>query len=644
MELIAQTIQSVFEPFTFLMLIAGVATGLVIGVVPGLGGLFGMALLVPLTYQMEPIAAFALLLGMGSVTTTSDTIPAILIGVPGSVGAIATVEDGHPLAKQNQAPRAFGAAYTSSLVGGLFGATVLAMSVPIMQPLILFLKTPDFLAISIAGLFFVSMVSDKNLLKGLAATTVGILVSFVGIDGQTATDRFTFGELYLWDGLPLGVVFLGIFGLPALMDLAARKSIIVPTAKMRSEAVLVGVRDALREWRLVLSCSFMGSLLGAIPGIGLSVIEWVAYGIGKRHRNGGPEFGKGNIRGVIAPESANNAKEGGALIPTIAIGLPGSASMSILLGAFVVHGLVPGPDMLTKDLSITYSMIFFVAMANVLGAVVCLLMTNQLAKIASVPAAIIVPVAMVFVTLGAFQNNVTWIDCAVLVTFGFLGFFMKERGWSRAAFSLGFVLGPSIERYFFLSYQILGNDWVQRPSIIMVAIFALFLVAKTIANWGKTNEKSSVIVANPHNDHWACAVLAIASIWILFEVADMPTGAAIFPQIGAAILGVLSIAIFVQRRSSAVVTDHATKLQIIQFATKKRTELIVGLMPMLLVGLIYLIGYMPAILVFVAGSILFADRKRLRRSAIIGIGCVVVAYTIFDFLISIPWPRPIFGL
>ncbi len=402
MDLILTAIAEMAQPFRMLMLVTGVFAGLVVGVVPGVGGLFAMALLIPMTYGMDPYAAFALLLGMGSVTTTSDTIPAILFGVPGSVGAAATVLDGHAMAKKGEAARAFGASYSASMIGGVFGALVLALAIPVMRPLVLYLKTPDFFAICAFGLSIVAILAGSQPLKGLAAAMLGMLASFVGIDQIAGVERWSFGQIYLWDGLPVSLVFLGLFGLPELASLLLRGSIQGSAERPSYAGMRQGILDTLREWPLVLRCSAIGSLLGAVPGIGIAVLDWIAYGHASRRPGSGPKFGQGNVRGVIAPESANNAKEGGALIPTIAFGVPGSASMSILLGAFVVHGLVPGPEMLGKNAAITVSMVLSVAVANIVGAVTCLMLTRQLARIAQVSASILVPLV---VTSHTWENS-----------------------------------------------------------------------------------------------------------------------------------------------------------------------------------------------------------------------------------------------
>ena len=261
MDLYLTAAGELFEPFRLLMLVAGVLSGLVIGVIPGLGGIFGMALLLPLTYSLDPYAAIALLLGLGSVTTTSDTIPAVLLGVPGTVGSMATVLDGHALAKKQQGARALGAAYTSSVIGGVFGAIVLAAAIPVMRPLVLFLDFGDFLALTIFGLTIVALLAGNEPLKGLVAALLGIAISYIGLDSQEGVERWTFGQLYLWDGLPTTVIFLGLFGIPELAALMTRGQIQNTVGKPEQGGTRRGIIEALRNWPLVLKNSAIGASL-----------------------------------------------------------------------------------------------------------------------------------------------------------------------------------------------------------------------------------------------------------------------------------------------------------------------------------------------------------------------------------------------
>lgn len=653
MDLILTAIVEMAQPFRMLMLVTGVFAGLIVGVVPGIGGLFAMALLIPMTYNMDAYAAFALLLGMGSVNTTSDTIPAILFGVPGSVGAAATVLDGHAMAKKGEAARAFGASYSASMIGGVFGALVLAAAIPVMRPLVLYLKTPDFFAICAFGLSIVAMLAGSQPLKGLAAAMFGMLASFVGIDKIAGIDRWTFGEIYLWDGLPVALVFLGLFGLPELASLLLRGSIQGNAERPTYAGMWQGIMDTVREWPLVLRCSTIGSLLGAVPGVGIAVLDWIAYGYAARRPGSGPKFGEGNVRGVIAPESANNAKEGGSLIPTIAFGVPGSASMSILLGAFVVHGLVPGPDMLGKNAALTMSMVFSIAVANIVGAVTCLVLTRPLARVAQVSAAILVPLVVTFIVVGAYQTNMSAFDFALVIGVGAVGMAMKELNWPRSAFSLGFVLGPSLENYFFLAYQISGWSWLAQPLVLLLLGLAVVGVVRQTRSWIKARNQGGPMPPALPDIIAGTAVTLLALAALVTAVTEFPFEAAIFPVITAGLLAVFSLVTTAQtvvrwRRR----VPREPELQPSAEApgewtpptepTMKGNLAIIGLCLALSV-LILLVGHLAATFVFVAGSIVLLGVKSWRKPLIIAAVTTVFVYSVFDMLASQPWPTPWLG-
>ena len=397
----------VLDPARFAIICVGIVLGLIIGILPGIGGLAGMALLIPFTHAMDAHTALAFLIGMWAVTATADTVPAILFGVPGAVGSAATVLDGHPMAKRGEAGRAFGASFSASIVGGLFGAVLLALSIPILRPFMLAIGTPELLAVCVLGLTLVASVSQGAVLKGLIVAVFGVLLAAVGDEAQSGQLRWTFDSLfdtYLLDGVPIESIALGLFAVPELLDMAIARTNIGATQRLDGlfREQLRGVRDVLRNWKLILNSSIIGVVLGSVPGMGAAVIDWIAYGAAARLVKGAAEtFGKGDVRGLIAAESANNAREGGALIPTLAFGVPGSPSMALLLGAFLAHGIAPGPKLLDAQLDITYTLVWSLALANVVGAGICFLCANPLARIATLRAGILIPTVFAVCFVGA---------------------------------------------------------------------------------------------------------------------------------------------------------------------------------------------------------------------------------------------------
>jgi TctA family transporter len=463
------------EPHRLMLLFAGVCMGLAIGILPGIGGVAGTALLLPFTYSMDPAAAMAMLLGLGASTTTADPISAIVLGAPGHAASAATTLDGYPMTKRGEGGRALGAAYMSAMLGGLFGAVLLGVVLPVIRPLILFVGSPELLALAVFGISMVAVLSGNAPLRGLTCACFGMLLAMIGSNPENGTLRWTLGSLYLWDGLPLVPLTLGIFALPELCDLLISRTAVVSKEQLVGNrlGLLRGARDCFDNWFLVLRCSWIGSAMGAIPGIGAAVIDWISYGHALRSEKGAAKtFGTGDVRGVIAAESATSSREGGALIPTIVFGVPASSGMAILLGAFLMHGLIPGPEMLTKNLDITYSMVWSIAIANLVGSGLCFAFSGQLAKLATLRYTLILPVVLCLVYIGAFEGKRQWGDLFALLFFGVIGWILKHLKWPRPPLVLGFILGGMLERYLFISIERYGGSWILRPAVIVVFIAA----------------------------------------------------------------------------------------------------------------------------------------------------------------------------
>jgi len=641
------------DPSRLMALSAGVLIGLMIGVIPGLGGVVGMALLLPFTYDMDPYAAFGFLIGMGSVTTTSDTVPAVLFGVPGTVGAAATIMDGYPLAKKGQAGRAFGAAYTASLIGGLAGAFLLAISIPILRPVILYLQSPDLLAICVFALSTVATLSGNAPLKGMTAAGLGLLVAMIGSDPQSGTLRWTFDSLYLWDGVPLVPLTLGLFAIPELIDMAvSRRNIAGDTSIDARRGQLDGVRDVFRNWWLVLRCSWLGTTLGAIPGLGSAVIDWIAYGHAMKTEKHTENFGNGDIRGVIAPESAANAKEGGSLVPTLAFGVPGSASMAILLGAFTIHGLVPGPRLLTDHLDVTYSIVWSIALANVLGAGLCLAFSNQLARIASVRIGTLLPLVLGVIFLGAFQGSRQWGDLYVLLGFGAFGWILKRAGWPRAPMILGFVLGGIIERYLFISIGRYDWNWLTQPLVIVFFTLAvLSLGGPILRRFRATGVRATFDFGPPQftPSMLVSAAVAVVLAAAIGSSAEWPFDARIVPRVVAVtavicIVASLAFEIFSKRSPLAGSADQSSTTAP-TLETRDRLGRS-GVFFLWCCGYLLLargLGILSALVVFVLLCMRFWGRESWLRSAVMAVCIGVFAWLLFDRFLAVPWPPSLLG-
>ena len=675
-DMIASAIHALhllLEPARLMFLFLGVLIGLAIGVLPGLNGIVGMAMLIPFTYNLDEYTAFALLLGMAAVITSSDFITAVLFGVPGHVGAAATVIDGHAMAKKGEAGRAFGAGFASSLAGGIVGAIVLAVSIPILRPIMLSIGSPELLAFTLFGMSMVATLSGRAPLKGLTAAGLGLMIAMVGSRAQSGTLRWTFDWLYLWDGVPLIPATLGIFALPELAELAVSRKRIAgdnaPNINLSSQ--WEGVRDVARNWWLVLRCGVLGVGLGAIPGIGSAVIDWIAYGYAQRTEKNSESFGTGDVRGVIAPESSNNAKEGGHLVPTIAFGVPAGASMAILLGAFLMHGLTPGPDMLTKHLDLTYMIVWSLTLAHVMCAIICLACSRWLAQISRIRPEILLPVIIALVFVAAFEGEHDWGDLYLLLGFGIVGWIMKRLGWPRPPMVLGIVVGGIFERYLFISTQLYGWGWLLRwPVLAILACVAWVLyrplsqiVATLIAQFRAVGGRRPQFGAAPM---FSLAVIALIVAAILSST-DWPHDAKIVPltacgmALTAAVLNLVN-ELFGREQTMFAHVDSGLQMQAADPGVKAGAHISAHVDDLGVaddvarwravsfflwmagfIALVWLIGFIPAIAVFVFAYMRFGFGEPWLPSLGYAAATTVICTIVFQWALQVAWPPSLLG-
>lgn len=479
------------DPGRLVWLVFGASVGLVVGVLPGLGGTVGMAILLPFVFGMDPYTGIALLVGMAAVVHTGDTFPSILLGIPGSSGSQATIMDGYPMAQRGEAGRALGAAFFVSMLGGIIGAVTLFSIVGVARPLILALGAPELFMFAMLGLSMVGVLARGSSSAGFVSGLLGVMIGIIGLAPMVSQFRFSYGSLYLFDGIPIGVVALGLFALPEMVDLVVADRAISQTTELKGGR-LDGIRDVGKNKMLVLRNAMLGTGIGMIPGVGGSVVDWIAYGITKQTVKDPENFGKGDIRGVIGPESANNAKEGGALIPTLLFGIPGSGTTAMLLGGLLLLGIIPGPSMVSTNLDKTLSIAWSLALANVIGTMACLALSRQVSKLALIPAKILTPFLLVIMTVAAFQSTRNWGDLIAFLVIGVIGWFMKQVGFPRPPLLIGFVLAISAERYLHRSMSLYGTEWFGRPIVVIVFVaIMLILFGASIRDFRKRVSRRS---------------------------------------------------------------------------------------------------------------------------------------------------------
>ena len=467
----------VFTWSTFTLMLVGIVVGFIVGILPGIGGPTALALMLPFIFKMTAVEAFAFLLGMTAVTATTGDITSVLFGVPGEPTTASTIVDGHAMAKKGEAGRALGAVLMSSLVGAIFGAFALAAAIPIIRPLVLTFGSPEFFMLALLGITFVASLSGEAQLKGIIAGGLGLMLATIGLDPISGIQRYTLGQLFLWDGIGLVAVTIGFYAIPETIELAVLGTSIAQQEVGKLGGVMEGVKDTFRHWRLVIRCSALGTFVAIIPGMGAATTQWLAYAHAVQSSPNKERFGKGAVEGVLGPGAANNSTLGGSMVTTIAFGVPASVIMAILLGAFIIQGIVPGPDMLIPPpkgkLDLTFSFVWVIIISNIITVAACFLFLNQLAKITQVRGSLIIPFILLLIYLGAFAEKNAFEDMMVVLFFGFLGWIMEKLKWPRPPVLLGLVLGPLAENRLFLSTDNYGLAWLWRPGVLIILALIL---------------------------------------------------------------------------------------------------------------------------------------------------------------------------
>lgn len=665
----AEALVIMADPFRLLLLSAGVVMGLVLGVLPGVGATAGFAIILPFTFGIDPYAAFAILIGLAAVTATGDPIPAIMFGVPGGAGSAATVLDGQPMAKRGEAGRALSAAYMASLIGGLIGAFLLFISIPVLRAFVLSIGAPQLLAFAAFGISMVAILSGSAPLRGLAAACLGLMLSLIGPNPHTGQLRWTFDTIYLRDGVPLVAAVLGLFALPELCDLAIRRASVAASARYGIKSgMLQGALDVLRNWWLTIRCSAIGAALGTIPGITGAVVDWLIYGHAYSTEKGAKQtFGKGDVRGVIAVESCNNSKEAGQLVPAIAFGVPANAAMALIISAFLAHGLVPGPEMLTKNLNVTFTLVWSMAIANVLGAGICYLASGYLAMLAMLRYTLILPGILCIVFIGAFESSRQWGDLYTLFLFGVLGWTMKQLRWARPPLILGLVLGEPIERYLFISVQRYGVEWLFSPVVVILfSISAYLLVAPLVrairAGGGLRAQVRTIERPRFRMPDLLYVALIGVFFYMLLEAMTWGPRSRIVPVV-VGLLGLLFASLgllgqlFLPRISTLAGPSGPTGLeaQSIHMDLTSDTE---HLAPrtVLLRGAAFfgwilafmlsmaLIGLIPTVPLFIIAYMRVENREPWALILPQAVSIVSLIYVVFHGMLGIPWPQTLLGI
>ena len=642
-------------------MLIGIAIGFVVGILPGLGGPTAMALMLPFVFKMSAVEAFAFLLGMTAVTATTGDITSVLFGVPGEPTTASTIVDGHAMARNGEAGRALGAVLMSSLVGAIFGAVAIAVAIPIVRPLVLSFGSPEFFMLSLLGISFVAALSGEDVLKGIVSGGIGLMFATIGLDPISGIQRYTFGQLFLWDGIGLVPITIGFYAIPETIELAVLGTSISTQEVGKLGGVMEGVKDTFRHWWLVIRCSALGTFMAIIPGMGAATTQWLAYAHAVQSSPNKERFGKGDVRGVLGPGAANNSTLGGSLITTIAFGVPASVIMAILLGAFIIQGIVPGPDMLIAPpkgkLDLTFSFVWVIIISNVITVAVCFLFLEPLAKVTQVRGGIIIPIILILIYLGAFAEKNAFEDMVIVLFFGGLGWIMEKLAWPRPPVLLGLVLGPLAENRLFLSTDNYGLAWLHRPGVIAIFALTLFgifypMIKSRREDRAKSSEQPVTHIQSAETPlrrlHFGAATAYTMAVIVLLALAlwqsrNFGYRAGLFPWAIGIPTFILAIAqlgrdLYGKKKKAAASVIENVDEEIDPAVVRQRTiEVILWTIGFFLA--IWFLGFTYAVPLTIMLYLKIAGKESWLMTATVTFGCWLFYWGLFEKLLNVPFPE-----
>jgi len=481
LDSMALAIERLADPQALAMLLTGVIIGTTFGALPGLGSIVALSVVLPFTFGMDPLAAMYLYAGIMSSVTFGGSVPAILLNTPGTPPNAATCFDGYPMAKRGEGARAISVSATSCLVGSIGGALVTIALLPVIKPIVFAFGPPEFFGLVVFGLVMIAFASRANMVKGLVGGGVGLMLSLVGYSEIYDTYRYTLGSDYLWDGIPLVPFVVGLFAVSELITYTARGGTTVSHDVSETKInwhgqIITGIHDVLSRPVQWMRSAAIGAAIGIIPGLGGSVAAFMSYFVGMQRADDPESYGKGNVEGILCAETANDAKEGGALLPTVAFGLPGSPDMAILLGGFVLHGLEPGPDLLRNHMDLIYALLFGIVISQVITSGLGLAAAPWLARLSLLPNRWIAPFVLVLVFVGTFMVRTNILDVAMAIAAGIFGYLMRRYGFPLITIAIGYILGPLAEKSWIQSMQISDDSlmiFVTEPIALVLLLGAL---------------------------------------------------------------------------------------------------------------------------------------------------------------------------
>lgn len=478
-SLLIDGFQEVLIPINLIIVFGGTLMGMLFGAMPGINASMGVALLLPLTYGMAPVTALTMLLGIYCGAIYGGSITAILINTPGTTAAACTTFDGHPLAAEGKAGKAIGMATIASFSGGIISIVILIILAPVLARVALKFGPPEYFALAVFGLSIITSLSSGTLVKGLIAGFFGLMLGTVGMDMMNGTPRYTFGQVALLDGFSFIPVLIGLF---------AVSQILINVEKLESlnmkDSKILGLLPTLKELKSViptiLRSSFLGSFIGILPGAGATISSFICYNEAKRWSKTPEKFGKGSLEGVAAPEAGNNAATGGAMVPLLSLGIPGSETTAVLLGAFMIQGISPGPLLFRDNIGVAYGIFAGLILANIAFLIIGLFGVKGFVKVLQIPTRILMPLILTLAFVGSYSVKNNLINVGIMLGFGLVGYFMKKLKFPITPVVLALILGPMAESNLRRALIMSEGQWsifVQRPiSLVLLIITVLSLL------------------------------------------------------------------------------------------------------------------------------------------------------------------------
>jgi putative tricarboxylic transport membrane protein len=459
--------------------IAGTIIGLVFGAIPGLGSVISLSLLIPLSFGMEATSAMILFGTSMGGAKFGGSVTAILMNTPGTAGNVVSTFEGYPLSQQGRSEEAIGISATASALGAIFGLVILLALIPVASTIILSFGAPENFWIALLGLVAVGVLGEGDIVRSLAIGGAALMLSFIGFSNISGVYRYGLDTQYLWDGIQLIPVIIGVFAVTEAIRLTKEASTIDQSDTEDTSSVLEGVYQVFRHPFVFFRSSATGTLVGLIPGLGGLIASFISYFQTVQASDDPDKFGTGVVEGFIATESSNDAMDGGALLPTVTFGIPGSPVMAVLLGGFLFHGLSPGLSMLSDDLNVLIMLILALALSNVVSSTIGLVLGGRLAEITRVPVKTIVPLILAVSVFGVFALRNNMLDVVVAAVFGIIGYVMVAFDYSRITLILGLILGPILEGAFYQSLQFSGGSYsifVTRPVSVGIIIVMVLII------------------------------------------------------------------------------------------------------------------------------------------------------------------------